>query len=46
MSKRVKKPKRRIPLPKKTEKVHRDKSKYTRKDKYKKGDEEAEPSSN
>jgi hypothetical protein len=45
MPKRVKKPKRRIPLPKKTEKVHRDKSKYTRKDKFKKGDEGAKSSS-
>ncbi len=36
MKKRIKKPKRRIPLPKKIEKVHRDKSMYSRKDKHKK----------
>ncbi len=36
MPKQPKKPKRRIPLPKKTEKVHEDGSKYSRKDKHKK----------
>jgi hypothetical protein len=29
MKKKIKKPKRRVPLPKKTEKVHKDRSKYT-----------------
>jgi hypothetical protein len=32
----MKKPKRRIPLPKKTEKVHSDRNIYTRKNKHKK----------
>jgi len=42
MKKRVKKPKRRIPLPKKTEKTHKDRSKYTRREKYKKDPENPE----
>jgi hypothetical protein len=42
MKKKIKKPKRRIPLPKKTEKAHKDRSKYTRREKYKKDPEEPE----
>jgi hypothetical protein len=36
MPKQPKRPKRRIPLPKKIEKTHEDKTKYTRKEKFKK----------
>ncbi len=35
MSKKEKKPKIRIPLPKKTEKTHKDKTRYSRKPKHK-----------
>ena len=44
MNKKPKRPKRRIPLPKKTEKVHKDRSKYSRKKKYK--DDDAEQQQN
>ncbi len=35
MTKKPRKPRLRVPLPKKTEKTHKDKSKYSRKKKYK-----------
>jgi hypothetical protein len=42
VKKKIKKPKRRIPLPKKTEKTHKDQTKYTRKEKFKKDPDESE----
>jgi hypothetical protein len=39
MAARINKPKRRIPLPKKTERTHSDRSIYTRKPKHKKRDD-------